>query len=493
MIVAGAGARRLLLVAVPVALVGLGLLLESSGTFAVFRFSVGRASQDAPSARVVADDQRLAGRSVVSVFVRPRDLHGRLRGLLTNTRRSGPDWERPAWVSFFEDGQLVHSAPAGLRIHGGSSRVVNRPQGFRLYFRRKYGARELPGAIAFRDVHHAHPLRRLVLHNDARHRGDGTRWQFANPLGYDIARRAGALAPPTRPVRFLLNGEFQGVYVLTEHLDARDYFEAHPGRRMRVATDEIEALFHQIRQRSPLTMATAGQVVDLHSLTRWFIATVFCGTGDAYQEPGLFRDPSRATAQWFWVTWDMDASFRRVDHDSFALLLSRTGERRARYKYDVRPSLMTTLLDRDPEYRAYFMRAWTEVMNHALTPDFLDERYAHYERLTTELGIEDRRFLVPLRQFLAERPTTVWKTAEAWLGTGPAVVVRVAGHRPVRINDHEVAPGWHGRYFPGMHLEVDAADGDRAGRVGVLVNGRANTDTTFTVPGGQELQIAALE
>jgi hypothetical protein len=44
-----------------------------------------------------------------------------------------------------------------------------------------------------------------------------------------------------------------------------------------------------------------------------------------------------------------------------------------------------------------------------------------------------------------------------------------------------------------MHLEVDAADGDRAGRVGVLVNGRANTDTTITVPGGQELQIAALE
>jgi hypothetical protein len=493
MIAAGAGARRLLLVAVPVALVGLGLLLESSGTFAVFRFSVGRAPQDAPSAQVVTHDQRLAGRSVVSVFVRPRDLHSRLRGLLTNTRRFGPDWERPAWVSFFEDGQLVHSAPAGIRIHGGSSRIVNRPQGFRLYFRRKYGVRELPGAIAFRDVHHAHPLRRLVLHNDARHRGDGNRWQFANPLGYDIARRAGALAPPTRPVRFLLNGEFQGVYVLTEHLDPRDYFEAHPGRRMRADPDEIEALFHEVRQLSPVTMATAGRLVDLPSLTRWFISVAFCATGDAYQEPGVFRDPSRPSAQWFWVNWDMDAAFRRVDHDSFASLLSRTGERRSRHNYDVRPYLMTTLLDQDPEYRAYFMRVWTDVMNHALTREFLDERYAHYERLTTDLGIEDRRFLVPLRQFLAERPTTVWTTAEAWLGTGPAVVVRVVGHRPVRINEHDVTPGWQGRYFPGMRLDVDAAGGDRVHRGRVLVNGQVNTDTTITVPGGQELQITALD
>ena len=489
MIAAAPGVRRLLLVAVPLALIGAGVVLEYSGTFAVFRFAVGRAAQDAPSARVVTDDERLAGRSVVSVYVRPRDLHSRLRGLLTNRRRSGPDWERPAWVSFFEDGQVVHSAPAGIRIHGGSSRLVNRPQGFRLYFRRKYGARELPGAIAFRDGH-AHPLRRLVLHNDARHRADGNRWQFANPLGYDIARRAGALAPPTRPVRFLLNGEFQGVYVLTEHLDARDYFEAHPGRPMRDSSQEIEALFHQVRALSPVTMATAGQLVDLHSLTRWFIAVVFCGAGDAYQEPGLFRDPAREASQWFWVSWDMDASFRRVDHDSFPLLLSRTGEPRARHDYDIRPYLMTTLLDHDPEYRAYFMRVWTDVMNHALTRSFLDERYAHYERLSTELGIEDRRFLVPLRQFLAERPTTVWKTAEAWLDTGPAVVVRVAGARPVRINDREVAPGWAGRYFPGMRLEVAPGDGER-GPLRLLVNGQVVTDTTVTVPAGDGLQIAA--
>jgi hypothetical protein len=472
MIAAGPRVRRLLLVAVPVALVAGGLLLEASGAFAIFRFAVGRAPHDAPSARVVSDDERSAGTSVVSVFLRPRDLHGRLRGLLTNPRKSGDEWERPAWVSFFEQGRLVHSAPAGARIHGGSSRELDRPQSFRLYFRRKYGARELPGAIAFGE-NHTHPLRRLVLHNDARHRSDGNRWQFANPLAYDIARQAGALAPPTRPVRFLLNGEFQGVYVLTEHLHARDYFEAHPGHRMRDSLDEINALFQQIRVMSPVDMATAGQLVDLDSLTRWFIAVVFSATGDAYQEPGLFRDPAREAAQWFWVNWDMDGSFRHADQDSFSALLSRTGARRARRPNDARPYLITTLLDRDPEYRAHFMRVWTDVMNHALTPEFLDERFAHYDRLTTELGIDDRRFLPPLRRFLTERPARVWAGAEKWLSTGPAIPVALSsGDVVVRVDGRAVARDWLGRYFPGTAVTLDVAEPSAARFSHWLVNGR---------------------
>lgn len=484
--------RRLLVVAVPVAIIATGLLLEARGTFAVFRFAVGRSSHDAPSARVVSDAERNRGGAVVSVFIRPRDLHGRLRGLLANSRRSGADWERPAWVSFFEDGRLVLSAPAGARIHGGSSRELKLPQGFRLYFRRKYGARELPGAVVFGDGH-PHPLRRVVLHNDARHRGDGNRWQFMNPLAYDIARRVGSMAPPTRPVRFLLNGEFQGVYVLTEHLHPRDYFEAHPGRRMRESPDEINTLYRQVRALSPLDMRSVGRLVDLDSLTRWFIAVVFCATGDAYQEPGIFRDTSRESAQWFWVNWDMDGSFRHADLDSFPALLSRTGARRARRPNDPRPYILTTLLDRDAEYRAYFMRTWTDAMNHALTKEFLDERYAHYERLARDLGVDDRRFLVPLRHFLTERPRLVWQTAEAWLGTGPSVPVTVTnGDAAVRVDGRAVEAGWQGRYFPGTTLTLDVVPPAAPSFGHWLVNGRRVDTLPLPLLAQEPLQVEAV-
>jgi hypothetical protein len=484
--------RWVAIVAVPLALVAGGSLLDASGAFAVFRFAVSRAHHDAPSARALPAEELSRGVATVSLYVRPRDLTGRLRGLLANPRRSGSEWERPGWVSFFEQGRLVHSAPAGVRVHGGSSREQRRPQGFRLYFRRESGARELPGAVAFGDAH-AHPLRRLVLHNDYRDRSDRLRWQFMNPLAYDIARAIGALAPPARPVRFVLNGEFQGVYVVTEHLHPRDYFEAHPGYRMRATHDEINALWPQVRAIRPLRARTLAPLVDVDNLTRWFIAVVFCATGDAYQEPGVFRDPTRAAGQWFWVNWDMDASFRDPAQDSFPALLSRTGQRRARRHNDPRPYILTTLLDEDADYRASFMRTWTDVMNHVLTPAFLDERYRHYERLAVELGVEDRRFLVSLRRFLTERPRLVWTTAETWLQTGAAVGVQVTGDRPIRINGHLVSPGWEGQYFPGMRLEV-AASADDVGRSSrLLVNGQVVTAATVTVPGGHGLQIAALD
>ena len=65
------------------------------------------------------------------------------------------------------------------------------------------------------------------------------------------------------------------------------------------------------------------------NLTRWFIASVFCATNDAYQGPGQFRDPCQS-AQWFWVNWDMDQAFRQPDQDTFWYLLSRTGQPRGR-------------------------------------------------------------------------------------------------------------------------------------------------------------------
>ena len=81
--------------------------------------------------------------------------------------RHGRDWERQGWVSFFEGG------PAD--VHGERRRA--RP------WRRQppdvaaarvppvlpasYGAKELPAGIAFQGAH-AHPVRRLILHNDVR-------------------------------------------------------------------------------------------------------------------------------------------------------------------------------------------------------------------------------------------------------------------------------------------------------------------------------------
>jgi CotH kinase protein len=450
----GRQTRRVVLWLLPVAMIGVGLLIEARESFPLLRFGITRAPELAPSTVSLPADEMARGVSTVSLYVRPDDLHDPKTGILANRRKHGSDWERPGWVSFFENGRVVHSAGVGVRIHGGSSRELKRPQGFRLYFRRKFGSTALPGEVAF-GPSHEHPLRRLVLHNDLRIARDGVRWHMVNPLAYDIAAAVGAITSATRPVRFVLNGVFQDVYVLTEHFHARDYFEAHRGHRVSMDADEFERVWRQVRAIRPLRMAPVGQLVDLDNLTRWFIASVFCATKDAYQGPGQYRDPMRPSAQWFWVNWDMDASFREPEQDSFSTLLSRTGRRRARRPNDPRPLIITTLLDEDAEYRAYFQRVWTDVMNHVLTPAFLDQRYEHYRAEASRLGLQDRGYLVPLRQFLDRRPTVAWQIAERWLGTGASVRCRIGGTRgAVVINGREVPTGWQGSYFPGTRITL---------------------------------------
>lgn len=449
-----AGPLRLRLVLLPAALVALGLLVEARGAFPLLRYAVTRSPVDAPSTVTVPPAELARRVSTVSLYVRPHDLHDEATGILANRRKHGPAWERPGWVSFFEDGRLVHSSGVGVRIHGGSSRDTQGPQGFRLYFRRKFGAMPLPGAVAF-GAAHAHPLRRLILHNDRRVADTGVPWHLTNPLAYDIAAAVGGITAPTRPVRFVVNGEFQDVFVLTEHFHERDYFEVHRGHRVRLDAVEFERVWRQVRAIRPLRMRAVGHLVDLDNLTRWFIATVFCATVDAYQGPGQYRDPLRASAQWFWVNWDMDHSFRDPGQDSFARLLSRTGRRRARRPNDPRPLIMTTLLDEDPEYRAYFQRVWADTMNHVLTPAFLDQRYEYYRAEGTRLGLQEQDYLAPLRQFLDQRPALAWQMAERWLNTGPRVPWQIIGHRgAVIVDGRRVAPGWQGAYFPGMRVTV---------------------------------------
>ena len=456
-----AAARWALLAVIPLLLVVFGVLVETREWFPVLRFAITRTPDRAPSAVAVPATERARGVPTVSLYVRPADLTDSRSGILTRANRNkrGEDWERPGWVSFFENGRVVYSSGVGVRVHGGSSRLQERPQGFRLFFRKRYGNQQLPSAVAFGDQH-SHPMRRLIIHNDYRETRK-VRWHLVNPLAYDIAARVGSITSATRPVRFLLNGEFQGVFVLNEHFHPKHYFEEHWSHLVNLRVPEFETLSAQISALRPMRMADVGRLVDLDNLTSWFIGVAFCGTEDAYQGPAQYRDPSRETAQWFFVSWDMDGSFRDPSRHAFASLLSRTGERRARRPTDPRPKILTTLLDEDADYRAYFMRRWTDALNHQLTPEFLAERYEHYRVLGEQLGLTNRQDLAPLKRFLDGRPGIVWQQAVEWLKTGPLLPLELGGGEAL-VNGHRVAPGWHGQYFPGMRLTLDVPDDRQA-------------------------------
>jgi hypothetical protein len=454
----------------PVALAAVGLVVEARDLFPGLRFAINRSPADMPSTLAVRERDRTAGYPLLSVAVEGNDLFDRQRGLLANPMGHGRDWERFAYVSFFDKGRLRIATGAGLRVHGGRSRVVSEKKSFRLFFRRRYGDALIPADALFGPPRSF--LSRLVLHNDVRIDRAGRRWQFTNPLAYDIAARIGSITARTLPVRFLLNGEPQGVYVITEYIDEA-FFEARFGH----GDFEMESSATSLRLRAwaqstePFDMAVASGSVDVDNLTRWVISILFCGTTDIWQGT-LARDRRAPDPKWFWVNWDMDHSFmdlyQRADVpweiDTFRSLLGAP---------DARSRILGRLLKSDPAYRQFFAETVSAVLNHRLTPAFLSERLNHYRIVAAIYGIENREFLDRVERFFAARPAVVRRLVQRHAGAGPDVEVRVRIPDGVAldVDGHRTTGLYEGRYFSGFPITVGVPKDAQAAFSGWTVNG----------------------
>jgi hypothetical protein len=489
----------------PLALVALGIGIERADLFSRLRSSVQRLPETLPSTTSVPPEEIVRGVPLLSVFVEPHDLYDADTGLLANKLMQGSAWERHGWMSYFDHGRLRFASDVGVRVHGGISRTISPVPSFRLYFRRKYGARR-PAPGLFFDAS-ADPVRSVVLHNDLRADSFNRYWQFLNPLAYDIARAAGAFAPQTKPVRVLLNGTVLGVYALTEDLNDSQYLYAHYGHaNFDQSTRSYRRLLNDLKAEEPLTMEKVAEVVDLDNLTRWFLSILFCATEDMYQGLQL-RDTTTPEARWFWISWDMDHSFmdhnRRApadapwEHDTFQWMMERIEEDRGgRFVYpEPRPFIFTTLIA-DPAYQEYFKQRFTEVMNHRITSTFLDERFAHYAHIAQTYGVQDLEYLDVLRGFLTHRPAALRNLAEQYLNTGPSVRYRLIAPRTARltVDGMPVKSEYEGYYFPGMTIEAAVAPEDRAAFSHWRVNAERLTDAgpTLRVRVDTNLEIEAV-
>ncbi|HXW04628.1 MAG TPA: CotH kinase family protein, partial [Vicinamibacterales bacterium] len=411
-------AGLLALAGAALALSAVGAAIELADVFPKLRFAVQRNQGELPSTQAVDPREVVRGLPLLSIHLQPDHL----QELMEHKMEHGRQWERPATLSYFEEGRLRFAGEAGVRVHGGGSRITSPQQSFRVFFRRQYGSLHFPPGLLFGPD--SHPLKRLVVHNDVRRSADGMPWRLANPLAYDFARKIGCITPETRPARFFLNGEDQGLYVLTEHFDD-EYFETHrPGRRVTMEIDDMEALRDRLEAIRPLRMEAVAEFLDLDNVTSWFLAAVFAASRDAYQGPGQFLDESLDRAGWFWVTWDLDESFRDWDLDSFQYLLERVGERpKGRRASEPRSFVLSTLISEDPEFRAYLAGRIDTMLNHQLTRDFVEERRAHYAGVAARFGVPDTRYIERQRSFLEKRPAFVRMIAEQWLNTPPSLPV----------------------------------------------------------------------
>jgi hypothetical protein len=477
-----------------VLLIGAGIAVDRFDLFSDLTFAIQRTPSRMPSTRFVPDSELRTGVPILSLATQDEALNSPERGLLRHPLEKGVEWERPAYVSYFDKGELRFASEVGLRLHGGKSRENSPVQSFRLYFERRYGATTFGAGLLFDG--RSDPLRQIVVHNDLRQDLRGRWWHFMNPLAFDIAAAVGAIVPETQPARVFLNGHSLGAYVLTEHVTSRGFQDAHFGHRgFTIAdTDALEDMWRWQREHPRLTVADVEEVVDLRNLTNWFISVLFCATTDALQVV-MLRDETASPPRWFWVNWDMDHSFMDLyqqapepwEHDTFTTLLT---------KRELRSGLVTRLLEEDARFAVRFKQALGDALNHRWTQRFLMERFDHYGRIAQALKVPDQDYLPVLAEFLRRRADVLRKQAPEYLPQGHSRRVTLAAPTGASfdIDDNPSTAGYAGWYFDdtAVRITVTGSWRDRFDRW--VVNGRplVNTGPDFTRQISEDLRIEAI-
>lgn len=203
-----------------------------------------------------------------------------------NYNRRGPEWEREANVEFFsEDGSLLLEQKAGIRIQGGGSRGFL-PKSLNLYARRGYDGNTRFHYAFFGDGFKA---KRLTLTCG----GDDCYTKIKDRLVAELAAGQGFATMNYTPCLLFLDGEFWGLYHLTEKYDEK-YFSSHfnvpeeevleiKNNKVEIGTEDDLALYEEMKafiEENDMSVEAnyekACELIDMDSFINYYAALIYC-------------------------------------------------------------------------------------------------------------------------------------------------------------------------------------------------------------------------
>ncbi|MFC2172962.1 CotH kinase family protein [Acidobacteriota bacterium] len=187
-------------------------------------------------------------------------------------------------------------------------------------------------------------------------------------------------------------------------------------------------------------------------------------------------DRGTGDARWFWINWDMDHSFTDFASTWTEVKLRRPAWEQeglelvtsSRYwwrkdheplplkRRDVRAILFYRLLDESPEYRRYFARLATDLLNHRITDDFLMSRVDAYEHMALIWGLKQNT-MRKKRLFLKKRPHFIRKQIQEYLELGQLFRCNLNGPSQVTytIDGYPEQGVYQGWYYKDQTITVE--------------------------------------
>ena len=421
------------------------------------------------------------GLPVLSLVTDPAHLWDEATGIYVNPEERGQRWERPVTVAWLSpEGKQTFSVGAGLRIHGGGSRLTPK-KSFRLYFRGEYGPREL--AYPLFGAEPGQTYDRLVLragYNDS-WSSAGEAWSSGgvvvyvrDPLIRELHGAMGQVAAQGRWIALYLNGVYWGLYDLTEriddtflaaHFDASEWYASSADvlHRWNLFVDWVNgADLGEMAQYEQVT-----QQLDIENFTSYFLLNIWAQNVDWPHNNRIVARPREGgDGRWRFIVWDAETTFMNTENTFERVVIGGT-----------RLGQVLASLLQNAEYSAYFTAQIERHLEGVLDTASVRARLAALAaELRPEMVAEAARWLP------GQEPAAAVAQWEAALQQ-VADSLDASEQQLRQLNDPEMLQ----RLLPPRSaLEALAAPVKPAGRPGVRITEvqAANTHTALDDQGG---------
>jgi hypothetical protein len=329
-------------------------------------------------------------------------------------------------LEFYEDdGTLILATDAGLKVHGGATRL-SAQKGMRLLFREGYGTAPFEHPL-FPD-NPVVEFDRLILRNGGH---DDGQTEIRDALTHQLVRDLDVDVQAWRPAIVFLNGAYWGFYNTREKQD-RFYVEDHHG----VDPDDLDfleydgwivnegtnedylALFDEVvngDMTDPAQFAVVKDWVDLQEYALYTIAEIFSGN---YDWPGnniQFWRPREDGGKWRWTLYDTESGWYNWITPSYNSIEHATVVGRTWWPY---PNWSTSLFRnmlQAPEFRDLWVNTYADLLNTRFKPaQTLPVWDAMVDEIAAEIPVNHDRwgynpdtwpsYCTKVRTFLNERP-----------------------------------------------------------------------------------------
>ena len=301
-----------------------------------------------------------------------------------NYYNRGRDWEREATAQFFDpDGQLFYAAPCGIRIRGNFSRR-DAQKSFNLFARKEYG-----GTSTFRydfwDTGYYPDV--MSLHAG----GNEHVGKIRNRLVAELTRDMDYATMQYSHCHLFLNGEYWGVYDLTEKYNAnyishfydvaKSNVESIRNRELEDGTSdrdfaELQAFVEYADLTRDENYRRCWELVDKQSMLEYYATMIYCARNTDWpvDNEQLWRvvtpeDSPCGDTKWRYMLFDMDSpglTAADISHDTIASVMELSGFFRSLCQRE----------DFRKEFGAEVLRIGQEVLSAQRVSDAIDQYQA---------------------------------------------------------------------------------------------------------------------